>query len=58
MTHQAMAHRQGLEPRDPLRVLIADDNEADRELIKSCLEQAGLPVIVHEAATGPDVIAL
>jgi signal transduction histidine kinase len=57
MTHQAIAHRQDLEPHT-LRVLIADDNEADRELIKNCLEQAGLPVIVHEAATGPDVIAL
>jgi signal transduction histidine kinase len=43
---------------DTLRVLIADDNEADRELIKSCLEQAGLAAIVHEAATGPNVIAL
>ena len=58
MTHQAMAPRQSLETRDTLQVLIADDNEADRELINGCLQQAGLPVIVHEAATGPDVIAL
>jgi signal transduction histidine kinase len=58
MTRQAIAQRRGAEPRDTLRVLIADDNEADRELIKGCLEQAGLHVIAHEAATGPDLIAL
>jgi signal transduction histidine kinase len=56
--HQAVAHRQSLDQGHALRVLIADDNEADRELIKACLEQAGLRAIVHEAATGPEVIAL
>jgi len=56
--HQPAAHQQSLDQGHPLRVLIADDNEADRELIKACLEQAGLRAIVHEAATGPNVIAL
>jgi signal transduction histidine kinase len=56
--HQPAAHRQSLDQGHALRVLIADDNEADRELIKACLEQAGLRAIVHEAATGPNVIAL
>jgi signal transduction histidine kinase len=58
MMHQAAAQRSSLDQGDTLRVLIADDNEADRELIKSCLEQAGLRAVVHEAATGPNVIAL
>jgi signal transduction histidine kinase len=58
MTPQAMPDRHGFDHGDPLRVLIADDNEADRELIKECLDEAGLPAIVHEAATGPSVIAL
>jgi len=58
MMHQATAQRSSLDQGDTLRVLIADDNEADRELIKGCLEQAGLHAIVHEAATGPHVIAL
>jgi signal transduction histidine kinase len=58
MTRQATAQRRSLNQGDPLRVLIADDNEADRELIKDCLEQAGLRASVHEAASGPDVIAL
>jgi signal transduction histidine kinase len=58
MTHQAMAHRRSLEQTDTLRVLIADDNEADREFIKECLQRADLPVIIHEAATGPNVVAL
>jgi signal transduction histidine kinase len=56
--HQPAVHPQSLDHGDTLRVLIADDNEADRELIKGCLEQAGLRAIVHEAATGPHVIAL
>jgi signal transduction histidine kinase len=58
MTDQATAQRRNLNHGDPLRVLIADDNEADRELIKSCLEQSGLRAIVHEAATGPNVLTL
>jgi signal transduction histidine kinase len=58
MMHQATAQRSSLDQGDTLRVLIADDNEADRELIKGCLEQAALRAIVHEAATGPNVIAL
>jgi signal transduction histidine kinase len=56
--HQATAQRSSLDQGDTLRLLIADDNEADRELIKGCLEQAGLRAIVHEAATGPNVIGL
>jgi signal transduction histidine kinase len=58
MMHQATTQRSSLDQGDILRVLIADDNEADRELIKGCLEQAGLRAIVHEAATGPKVLAL
>jgi len=57
MTPRAMPDRHGFD-HDPLRVLIADDNEADRELIKGCLDEAGIAAIVHEAATGPNVIAL
>jgi signal transduction histidine kinase len=58
MMHQATTQRSSLDQGDILRVLIADDNEADRELIKGCLEQADLRAIVHEAATGPKVLAL
>jgi len=58
MMHQAAADRRSPGQGDTLRVLIADDNEADRELMKSCLEQAGLRAVVHEASTGPDVVAL
>ncbi|MGP0090645.1 MAG: ATP-binding protein [Xanthobacteraceae bacterium] len=43
-------------PRDALRVLIGDDNEGDRQLLKDCLERAGIGVVVDEAGTGADLV--
>ncbi|MGP0090647.1 MAG: ATP-binding protein [Xanthobacteraceae bacterium] len=42
----------------PLRVLIVDDNEGDRELLKDCVERAGISAIVQETGSGADVVTL
>jgi signal transduction histidine kinase len=57
-TLQAVPERQSPGQNRLLQLLIADDNEGDRELVKGCLEQAGISAAVHEAATGANVVAL
>jgi two-component sensor histidine kinase/FixJ family two-component response regulator len=38
---------------NPLRVLIIDDNDGDRKLLRDCVERAGIGAVVNE--TGSDV---
>jgi signal transduction histidine kinase len=43
---------------NPLRLLIVDDNEGDRVLLKDCLERAGIGAVVNETGCGANVAAL
>ena len=41
-----------------LRILVVDDDEADRLAVRRCLHQSGLSVAIEEARTGAEALKL
>lgn len=50
------ANKNFLEANRTLRVLITDDDDADRMIITRALKRTGLQLDIHEAATGQDAL--
>lgn len=48
----------GTAPITPLRILLADDNAADRTLLTTVLTGHETPIIVESACDGADVLAM
>jgi PAS domain S-box-containing protein len=44
--------------REPLRILIIDDDRTDRILVRGCLQRSGLSIAVDEAGSGAEALQL